>query len=89
MYAQTFDGQRAMLDKLAELTRAGQRPSVTELGNLLGVSNATARRCLLWLQAEGFVRLSYPSASRAVVELTRYPDDEALRAAVAGRRADL
>jgi DNA-binding transcriptional regulator YhcF (GntR family) len=84
-FAQTFDGQRAMLDAL----KGPGRPSTLELAQRLGVNASTARRCLLWLEHEGFVKLVPRSVMRTDVELIRDPGDDELKAAIANRRADI
>lgn len=85
--AQSFGWQRKMLDELTELKERGERPTILALSHTLGITEATARRCLQWLQHEGFVRLARVSAVRTGIELLASPGDDELRTAIAGRRA--
>lgn len=83
LFTHSLDGQRQMLDELAALSARSERPSVSGLANTLGIGMHTARRCLLWLQAEGFVKFSNVHRYRADIELIRNPGDDELAAAIA------
>jgi IclR-like helix-turn-helix domain-containing protein len=80
--AQRFDAQRMILDALA----ARVRPTMSELSGVSGLSVGTGRRCLLWLEREGFVRM-VRTGSSIRVEMIRNPDDGELRAAIENRKA--